>query len=184
MTEPSGTLVALHEAHKARKLRFFPPRALPEKPEPVLPPKGKAKPKEEPLPQAEVIELELHRLVRQASNFLDNPTNAEAPKLKARHVIKAVAEFYKVRPELLISQTRVHTIAWPRQVSMFLCVKLLGISTPETGRRHGGRDHTTVLHAMNKVHRLRQVEERVRDELQLIVMKLAQRHGIDPGALS
>jgi chromosomal replication initiator protein len=51
----------------------------------------------------------------------------------------------------LLSQRRHRSVVWPRQIGMYLAKHLTARSLPEIGRRFGGRDHTTVLHAIRKI---------------------------------
>ncbi len=84
---------------------------------------------------------------------------------------KLVAEYFHLTLEQLKSEKRSSQIVLPRQVAIYLCRELTGKSLSEIGRAHGGRDHTTVLHACRKIERL------VRDpgELRSNVLELQQR---------
>jgi chromosomal replication initiation ATPase DnaA len=62
-----------------------------------------------------------------------------------------VADYYGLKPIEMISQRRGRSVAWPRQVAMYLCRQLTPHSLPSIGRHFGGRDHTTVLHAIRAV---------------------------------
>jgi chromosomal replication initiator protein len=62
-----------------------------------------------------------------------------------------VAEYYKIRIADLLSKRRSRSIARPRQVAMALAKELTNHSLPEIGDAFGGRDHTTVLHAVRKI---------------------------------
>lgn len=64
---------------------------------------------------------------------------------------KVVAERYSLRPEDLRSKKRTREIAFPRQVAMYLARKLLDASLPKIGEEFGGRDHSTVMHAIEKI---------------------------------
>ena len=66
-----------------------------------------------------------------------------------------VAEHYGLHVSTMTSQCRKRVVARPRQVEMFLAPKLSGQSLPQIGKRFGGRDHTTVMHAMRAVDSLR-----------------------------
>jgi chromosomal replication initiator protein len=61
----------------------------------------------------------------------------------------------------MISAKRLKQVAVPRQVAMYLTKKLMGVSLPEIGKKFGGRDHTTVLHAVKKI------EEMIKDDQEL-----------------
>jgi chromosomal replication initiator protein len=67
---------------------------------------------------------------------------------------KKVAQHYNVRVSDMSSARRSRAIARPRQVAMYLCKQLTARSLPEIGRKFGGRDHTTVMHAVRKVDEL------------------------------
>ena len=69
-------------------------------------------------------------------------------------VQKVVAEFYKINISDLKSPRRTKSLAYPRQIAMYLCKKHVRSSFPEIGNRFGGKDHTTVMHACKKIERL------------------------------
>jgi chromosomal replication initiator protein len=64
-----------------------------------------------------------------------------------------VAEYFQIELEELRSVKRQRSILYPRQVAMYLCRRLTEASLPEIGRAFGGRDHTTVMHAVGKIER-------------------------------
>jgi len=84
---------------------------------------------------------------------------------------RAVAEEFDMRPEQLREKSNAKAIAYPRQVAMYLCKELLGSSLPEIGKAFGGKHHTTVLHAVNKIEGKRQSD----DELNSTIHKLTDR---------
>lgn len=67
------------------------------------------------------------------------------------HIIEAVSRYFDLRPEDFISQKRNRNIAYPRQIAMYLCREITGTSLPKIGEEFGGRDHTTVIHAIQKI---------------------------------
>lgn len=69
---------------------------------------------------------------------------------------RAVAEEFKITLDDMASKRRARAVARPRQVAMFLCKKLTKRSLPDIGRRFGGRDHTTVMHAVKRIKQLRE----------------------------
>ena len=71
-------------------------------------------------------------------------------------VIRAVAEKFQLQPTQLKQKTNAQTIAYPRQVAMYLIKELTQSSLPEIGRVFGGKHHTTVLHSVQKIDKLRQ----------------------------
>ena len=68
----------------------------------------------------------------------------------------------------LISARRARAVARPRQVAMFLAKSLTSKSLPEIGRGFGGRDHTTVIHAVRKVEQLRETDSQLADDIELL----------------
>ncbi|MBV8843081.1 MAG: chromosomal replication initiator protein DnaA [Bryobacterales bacterium] len=71
-------------------------------------------------------------------------------------VIRAVAEEFKLQPAQLKQKSNARTIAYPRQIAMYLIKELTPASLPEIGRNFAGKHHTTVLHAIRKIDQLRQ----------------------------
>ena len=78
--------------------------------------------------------------------------NAQAP-LTPDLIQEIVARHYNIRVEDIQGNKKPKNIAFPRQVSMYLCRKLLDISLPKIGDSFGGRDHTTVIHAISKIEK-------------------------------
>jgi len=81
-------------------------------------------------------------------------TGGLSPKTSIEDIQKKTAEFYKLDVRDFHSPQRARRVARPRQVAMYLARKLTTRSLPEIGRRFGGRDHTTVLHACRRVEAL------------------------------
>lgn len=80
------------------------------------------------------------------------------------NIQKTVAEYYKMRISDLHSARRSRSITRPRQIAMALAKELTKHSYPEIGEAFGGRDHTTVLHAVRKVAELRKTESQIDDD--------------------
>ncbi len=68
---------------------------------------------------------------------------------------KAVAEHFVLRQTQLKEKSNTRTISYPRQIAMYLVKDLTSASLPEIGRAFGGKHHTTVLHSINKIEKLR-----------------------------
>jgi len=75
-------------------------------------------------------------------------------RVTIEEIQKRVAEHYNIRVADMSSARRARTVARPRQVAMYLAKQLTQRSLPEIGRKFGGRDHTTVMHAVRKVEEL------------------------------
>jgi len=129
-----------------------------------------------------VRELEgaLNRLVAYANLVgrpitLDNTQEVLHDILRAndRHVTieeiqKRVAEHYNIRLGEMYSARRSRSIARPRQVAMYLAKQLTARSLPEIGRKFGGRDHTTVMHAVRKVDELCVLDSAFSEDVELL----------------
>ena len=115
-----------------------------------------------------VRELEgaLNRIVAH-STFIGRPITLDSAQEVLRDILRVhdyrvtveeiqrrVAEYYNIKMSDLMSANRQKTIARPRQIAMFFCKSLTTKSLPEIGRKFGGRDHTTVLHAVRRVEEL------------------------------
>ncbi|MBO8159696.1 chromosomal replication initiator protein DnaA [Thermosyntropha sp.] len=74
-------------------------------------------------------------------------------KITIENIQKAVAEYYGIQVSELLSKKRNKQLVYPRQIAMYLCRKLTDASYPQIGEQFGGRDHTTVLHANEKVEK-------------------------------
>ena len=70
-------------------------------------------------------------------------------------IMQLVAREFALSPDQLREKSNTQTIAYPRQIAMYLCKTVLTMSLPEIGRAFGGKHHTTVLHSINKIGKLR-----------------------------
>ena len=66
---------------------------------------------------------------------------------------RKVSEYFNLSPDVLRSARRQHSILYPRQIAMYLCRTLTDSSLPEIGQSFGGKDHSTVMHAVDKIER-------------------------------
>ncbi len=78
----------------------------------------------------------------------------EPKRVKIEDIQKLVASHYNVSRADILSSRRTANVVRPRQIAMYLAKTLTPRSLPEIGRRFGGRDHTTVLHAVRKIEAL------------------------------
>jgi chromosomal replication initiator protein len=81
---------------------------------------------------------------------------------------KKVAEHYNIRVADMHSARRARAVARPRQVAMYLAKQLTARSLPEIGRKFGGRDHTTVMHAVRKVEELCGLDQSFGEDVELL----------------
>lgn len=98
----------------------------------------------------------------------------EPKRVKIEDIQKLVANHYSIsRPDILSSR-RTATVVRPRQIAMYLAKVLTLRSLPEIGRRFGGRDHTTVLHAVRKIETLSKTDGVLSEELELLKRMLTE----------
>ena len=90
-----------------------------------------------------------------AREVLADVLRAHSRKLTIDEIQRRVADHYALKINDLLSARRSREVARPRQVAMYLAKMLTPRSLPEIGRRFGGRDHTTVMHALKRIEELR-----------------------------
>ena len=76
-----------------------------------------------------------------------------------QNVSNGYSNFYNIQLSEMLSQRRSRPLARPRQIAMYLAKKMTTRSLPEIGRRFANRDHTTVIHAVKTITRLRDKDE-------------------------
>lgn len=81
------------------------------------------------------------------------------------NIQKVVAEYYKIKVSDLHAKRRSRSVARPRQVAMYLAKDLTNHSLPEIGEAFGGRDHTTVLHAVRKIKELAEIDNDIKEDV-------------------
>ncbi len=91
-----------------------------------------------------------------AQQVLRHLSAGSEKRITVETIIKAVAEKFSLQPGQLKQKTNVQQIAYPRQIAMYLCKELTPASLPEIGRHFNGKHHTTVLHSVQKIDKLRQ----------------------------
>ena len=81
----------------------------------------------------------------------DMQANPDGSRIKIDDILKVVGRHFNVGRTDLLSPRRARSVVVPRQIGMYLAKKMTARSLPEIGRRFGGRDHSTVLHAVRKI---------------------------------
>ncbi len=94
--------------------------------------------------------------------------SGEPKRVRIEDIQRVVARHYNVSKTELLSNRRTRTIVKPRQIAMYLAKIMTPRSLPEIGRRFGGRDHTTVLHAVRKIEDLSGSDNTLAQELELL----------------
>lgn len=102
-------------------------------------------------------------------DILGHLTRAEErKKVRIEDIQRIVAQHFNVPRNEMLSNRRTRTVVRPRQIAMYLSKILTPRSLPEIGRRFGGRDHTTVLHAVRKVEEMKSGDTSLSKELELL----------------
>jgi len=87
-------------------------------------------------------------------------------RVSIEDIQRHVADYFNLRLSDMLSARRSRAVARPRQIAMYLAKQLTTRSLPEIGRKFGGRDHTTVMHAVKRITELRQIDSSLEDDLQ------------------
>lgn len=162
LSEATPLQCEYYDAHKARQALWRTLRPPPELPKPCVAVRS---------PIARLLEqAEISRQMFAANHMLDAVAEVEKvePRIFVRDIIKACADHWRVTVLDIKSSRRPMSIVVPRQVGMYLSRQLTKCSLPEIGRIFGGRDHTTILHAVNKITRLLQTDDELRAAVEAI----------------
>ena len=109
------------------------------------------------------------QLAREALRDLLSIQNRQ---ISVENIQKTVADYYKIKVADMYSKKRPDSIARPRQIAMYLAKELTQKSLPEIGELFGGRDHTTVLHAVRKISAERQQLTELNQQLHVLEQTL------------
>ena len=99
---------------------------------------------------------------------LSDLLRANSKRLTIGEIQERVSEHFNIRTADMCSARRARVVARPRQVAMYLSKQLTARSLPEIGRQFGGRDHTTVMHAVKKVEELRGVDPSFDEDVDML----------------
>lgn len=92
-----------------------------------------------------------------------------------KQIQEAVAHLFGLSAEELRQGSSRHVVALPRQIAMYLVKQMTDASLPEIGRHFGGRHHTTVMHSIAKIHRLRSSEAELDHAISKLLASLTRR---------
>lgn len=107
-----------------------------------------------------------------AHTLLHDLLRAHDRRVTMDEIQKRVAEHFQIRLSDMSSARRSRTVARPRQIAMYLSKQLTSRSLPEIGRAFGGRDHTTVIHAVRKVEELMKGDVAFAEDVDLLTRML------------
>jgi chromosomal replication initiator protein len=106
------------------------------------------------------------------TEVLANILRANQRRISIDEIQSKVSEHYRIRKAEMTSARRAREVARPRQVAMYLSKQLTPRSLPEIGRRFGGRDHTTVIHAVRQIEKLRAQDAELDADIRLLTRQL------------
>ena len=106
--------------------------------------------------------------IQMAKEALRDLLSIKNRQISVENIQKAVADFYKIKVADMYSKRRPAAIAKPRQIAMYLAKELTQKSLPEIGESFGGRDHTTVLHAVRKIGADRKQDTELNQQLHVL----------------
>ena len=102
-------------------------------------------------------------------------SNAGEAPVTADLVVAVASEYYNVTPEEMRSSSRTRPLVVARQMAMYLCRDLTDLSLPKIGREFGNRDHSTVLHATNKIRKSMREKESSYEQVEELTARIRQR---------
>lgn len=108
----------------------------------------------------------------QAKEVLADILPTQRKPLSVELIQERIAEYFGITISDMKAKKRTREITVPRQIAMFLCRELTDASLPKIGKEFGGRDHTTVLHAWEKINQEREKNEGLANQLNEIITKL------------
>ncbi len=98
--------------------------------------------------------------------------NSRPKQITMELIQQIVAVYFKIKQEDLIAKKRTRNVTYPRQIAMYLCRELTETSLPRIGEIFGGRDHTTVIHAHDKISRERNEDAKLNNILKEITKRI------------
>lgn len=104
----------------------------------------------------------------------DMQANPDGSRIKIDDILKVVGRHFNVGRTDLLSPRRARSVVVPRQIGMYLAKKMTARSLPEIGRRFGGRDHSTVLHAVRKIEDQIKTDDKLAREVALLIRLVEQ----------
>ncbi len=108
-----------------------------------------------------------------AKNILKDIIIENSREITIEKIQKTVAEHFQIKTIELKSSKRLKNLVFPRQVAMYICRKMTDLSYPEIGSKFGGKDHSTIIHAIKKI------EKKIDDDMhtRMMIEKLMEKMG-------
>ncbi|MDO4532289.1 MAG: chromosomal replication initiator protein DnaA [Coriobacteriia bacterium] len=113
--------------------------------------------------------------VEEVSKLLENHFSNDIKRLSIADIQKEVEAFYKVSHSELVGRGRRHSIAYPRQVAMYLCRQLMEETYESIGKAFGGKDHSTVKYSVDLIGEKVREDKGTRDEIDIVIGQIHNR---------
>lgn len=107
-----------------------------------------------------------------AEALKDIIASSKPKKVNADLIKSVVSQFYNIKMEDFESKRRTRSISFPRQIAMYLCRELTDMSLPKIGEEFGGRDHTTVIHAYDKITKDKTADNQFKIQLEKLIKEI------------
>jgi len=102
-------------------------------------------------------------------------SSRNAKQITIDFIQDVVSSYYGLKIDDFKSSRRTRNVAFPRQIAMYLCRKLTDTSLPKIGEEFGGRDHTTVIHAYEKISKNLKKDETLQASIAELTKKINQK---------
>lgn len=113
--------------------------------------------------------------VELARNILDEMgATVQSRQITYEAINEATAAYFKIKPDELFTKKRTQSIAAARHIAMYLCRELIDLSYPRIGEIYGGRDHSTVIHAYDKINAQRKKDPTIEKAIVYLTEQLNQ----------
>ena len=113
--------------------------------------------------------------VPQAAKILENHFSNDVKRLSIEDIQREVESFYKVTHNELVGKGRRHSIAYPRQVAMYLCRQMMEETFEAIGKAFGGKDHSTVKYSVDLISQKVREDKGTRDEIDIVIAAIHDR---------
>ena len=111
--------------------------------------------------------------IEMAQDVLKDLLRSNERRVTIEEIQRAVVDHYQLKMSDMASTRRARAVARPRQVAMYLAKQLTPRSLPEIGKKFGGRDHTTVMHAVKQVEKLCEADRTLADDVAALRRRLS-----------
>ncbi len=96
----------------------------------------------------------------------------DSKEITVDYINKIVTDHYNLAEDAIISKRKQKSIAFPRQICMYLCKELTGLSTTDIGEKLGNRDHSTVIHGCTKIEEMLKVDNSLQNTIDILMKKI------------